>query len=33
VIDATGVPAAVEAAVELVSPAGRVVQVGMSATR
>jgi L-gulonate 5-dehydrogenase len=30
VIDATGVPAAVEAAVELVSPAGRVVQVGMS---
>ena len=30
VIDATGVPAAVEAAVELVTPAGRVVQVGMS---
>jgi threonine dehydrogenase-like Zn-dependent dehydrogenase len=30
VIDATGVPAAVEAAVELVSPAGRMVQVGMS---
>jgi threonine dehydrogenase-like Zn-dependent dehydrogenase len=30
VIDATGVPAAVRAAVELVSPAGRVVQVGMS---
>jgi threonine dehydrogenase-like Zn-dependent dehydrogenase len=30
VIDATGVPAAVEAAVDLVSPAGRVVQVGMS---
>ncbi|MFZ1878733.1 MAG: alcohol dehydrogenase catalytic domain-containing protein [Gaiellaceae bacterium] len=30
VIDATGVPAAVQAAVELVTPAGRVVQVGMS---
>ena len=30
VIDATGVSAAVEAAVELVTPAGRVVQVGMS---
>jgi L-gulonate 5-dehydrogenase len=30
VIDATGVPAAVRAAVELVSSAGRVVQVGMS---
>ena len=30
VIDATGVPAAVEAAVDLVTPAGRVVQVGMS---
>ncbi|HEX7626180.1 MAG TPA: alcohol dehydrogenase catalytic domain-containing protein [Gaiellaceae bacterium] len=30
VIDATGVPAAVEAAVELVTSAGRVVQVGMS---
>jgi len=30
VIDATGVPAAVEAAVELVSSAGRMVQVGMS---
>ena len=30
VIDATGVPAAVRAAVELVSPAGRFVQVGMS---
>ena len=29
-IDATGVPAAVEAAVEIVTPAGRVVQVGMS---
>ncbi len=30
VIDATGVPAAVQAAVELVTSAGRVVQVGMS---
>ncbi len=30
VIDATGVPAAVEAAVDLVTSAGRVVQVGMS---
>src|SRR5262249_42395122 len=30
VIDATGVPAAVETAVDLVSPAGRMVQVGMS---
>ena len=30
VIDATGVPDAVRAAVELVTPAGRVVQVGMS---
>jgi L-gulonate 5-dehydrogenase len=30
VIDATGVPAAVEAAVEMVTPAGRVAQVGMS---
>jgi L-gulonate 5-dehydrogenase len=30
VIDATGVPAAVRAAVELVTSAGRVVQVGMS---
>jgi threonine dehydrogenase-like Zn-dependent dehydrogenase len=30
VVDATGVPAAVQAAVELVTPAGRVVQVGMS---
>jgi threonine dehydrogenase-like Zn-dependent dehydrogenase len=30
VIDATGVPEAVQAAVELVTPAGRVVQVGMS---
>jgi L-gulonate 5-dehydrogenase len=30
VIDATGVPAAVETAVELVSSAGRMVQVGMS---
>ena len=29
-IDATGVPAAVEAGVELVTSAGRVVQVGMS---
>ena len=30
VIDATGAPAAVRAAVDLVAPAGRVVQVGMS---